>query len=86
MTIGLLVRCVDLNECDRELWMAAFDVAEARGANLVLVGARSSFVPDTTDVTSSTLYAVLCNNVKIGKNCRVTYGASVIAEGGEIAI
>jgi DNA-binding LacI/PurR family transcriptional regulator len=67
MTIGLLVRRVDLNEYDRELWMAAFDAARASGANLVLVGAHSSFEPDKADAASSALYSML--NPKLLDGC-----------------
>jgi carbonic anhydrase/acetyltransferase-like protein (isoleucine patch superfamily) len=42
--------------------------------------------PQVDGSTFIAVNAVLCGQVKIGRNCRVMYGASIIAEGGQIVI
>ena len=43
-------------------------------------------VPDIDQSTFIAVNAAICGKVKIGKNCRVMYGASIVAEGGDIEI
>lgn len=47
---------------------------------------HNGMVPDVDSKAFVAMNAVLCGKVKIGKNCRVMYGATLIAEGGEIQI
>lgn len=42
--------------------------------------------PIIDESTFIAMTATVCGNVRIGKNCRIMYGASIIAEGGSIQI
>jgi len=44
---------------------------------------KSPVIDETAVVAPN---AVICGDVKIGKNCRIMYGATVIAEGGRIEL
>jgi carbonic anhydrase/acetyltransferase-like protein (isoleucine patch superfamily) len=41
-------------------------------------------IPEINDSTFIAPNAAICGDVKIGKNCRIMFGAAIIAEGGRI--
>lgn len=51
-----------------------------------MIFSHEGFSPIMDDSATVTPTAVVCGQVRIGKNTRIMYGATVIAEGGEIVI
>jgi carbonic anhydrase/acetyltransferase-like protein (isoleucine patch superfamily) len=47
---------------------------------------HNGFAPQIDDSTFVGVSATVCGNIKIGRNCRIMYGASIVAEGGTITI
>ena len=47
---------------------------------------HNGFLPTIDCSSFIALTATICGNVTIGKNCRIMYGATIIAEGGNITI
>jgi DNA-binding LacI/PurR family transcriptional regulator/signal transduction histidine kinase len=58
-TIGLLVRRIDLNQYDKGLWKAAYEVAREQSDNLILFTGHSSFSADPRDRVYSAIYNTL---------------------------
>ncbi len=58
-TIGLLVRRIDRNDYDIELWKAAYDLAREQACNLLLIAGHSSFAFDPHDRARSAVYRML---------------------------
>lgn len=83
LTVGLLVRRVDLNDYDRELWKVAFDKAKERRCNLLLIAGHSSFAPDRTDATYSALYSML--NPGLVDGCILSQTVALWLSADEIA-